>query len=220
MYIEDEERRNDADHEHAAPSDVLKQQAVDDRSQEISGRVSRLQQSRHKASGLRRDRFHGERGAHPPFAAHGDAEQGAQDEQDREVWRETRGKFEDRVQQHVDHQGRAASPSVGRAPEQIGADRPHRQGQQNGESDLGNIGAEFLGDVLEDEHQKEKIKSVQRPPQEACGNDVPLFAGPARQRGNVHDHSPGGALHLRHGTYCGNHKRTTSSQEPHGEERP
>src|ERR1700719_3660031 len=95
--IENEKRRNNSNHEHAAPSDILKEQAVDDRGQKISGRVARLQQARHKASSVRRYGLHGERRTDTPFPAHRNAEDSAEHEQDGETWREARRKLDNRI---------------------------------------------------------------------------------------------------------------------------
>ncbi len=189
--IEHEQRRDDADHEHAAPADILEQQSIDDRGEKISGRIARLQQSRYEASRLRRNGFHGERRADAPFAAHRNAEHRAQHQKSREARREARSKFDGRIQQHVDHQSRAPSPAVGRASEQIRSDRPHRQGQQNGEGYVGDLRAELLSDVLEDEHQEKKVESIERPSQECRRDDVFLVAGPALKRSNAHGRPPG-----------------------------
>ena len=60
-----------------------------------------------------------------------------------------------------------ASPAVGGATEKVCANRPHRQSQQDGERDVGDLGVEFLRDVLEHEHEKEEIESVKRPSEES-----------------------------------------------------
>ena len=88
--------------------------------------------------------------------------------------------------QDIDHQGRPAAPAVGGAAENEGADRPHRQRQQDGERDVGDIGVEFRGDVLEHEDQQEEIEGVQRPSEKARRHHVFLFAGPAGQCCNGH----------------------------------
>jgi hypothetical protein len=182
---------NDADHEHAAPADVLKEKRVDDRGEKISGRVARLQEAGNKAACLRRDAFHGERCPNAPFAAHGDAVDRAQHQERGQVRREARGEFDQRVEQHVDHQGRPPAPAVGRTAEQEGADRPHRQGQQDGDGDVGHIGVEFPGDVREHENQQEKIERVERPSQEACGDHVFLLGRPAGKCRDAHGSSLG-----------------------------
>jgi hypothetical protein len=53
--VEHEQRRNDTDHEHSAPADILKQNAIDDRSQEIARRIAGLQKTRNEAPRMRRN---------------------------------------------------------------------------------------------------------------------------------------------------------------------
>ena len=194
--IKYQQRGDDADHEHAAPADILEQQAVDDRSEKISGRIAGLQQSGYQTARLRRNGFHGQRRADAPFAAHGDAEDGAQDQERGEIRRETGCEFNRRIEQHVDHQSRPASPAIGSAAEDVGADRPHRQSEQDGEGDVGDLRAEFRRDVLEHENQEEKIESVERPTQKARRHDVLLFARPSRKRFDAHVGLPGRGLAL------------------------
>jgi CheY-like chemotaxis protein len=105
-------------------------------------------------------------------SAHRDAEYGPQQEQDGEVRRKAASKLDDRVAQHIDHQGGTTSPTVGRAPEQIRTDRSHRERQQDRECDLGDLGVELLRDVLEHEHQQEEIERVERPAEEARRDGV------------------------------------------------
>jgi Sugar (and other) transporter len=66
------------------------------------------------------------------------------------------------------------------------ANRPHRQCQQDGERDLGNLGVEFLRDVFEHEHQQEKVEGIESPTQEAGRDNVPLLTRPTRQRLDAH----------------------------------
>ena len=139
---------------------------------------------------MRRNGFHRQRGADAPFAAHRDAVQRAQHDQHGQIGREAGGELDHRIQQDVDHQGRPAAEAIGGAAEDEGADRPHRQGQQDRPCDVGNIGVEFGGDVLEHEHQQEEVERVERPSEKAGRDHVLLFAGPARQRCNRHGEIP------------------------------
>ena len=112
---------------------------------------------------LRRNGFHRERAAKAPFAAHGDAEQRAQDQKDREVRRESGKRAEDRIAEDIQHQRRLASPSVAEPAEDEGADEPHRQRQEQGVGHRRHLDAELLGDVLEQEGQQEEVEGVEHP---------------------------------------------------------
>src|SRR5580700_2532322 len=72
--VKNEERGHDTDHEQAAPSVERKENAVSERSNEITARIAGLQNARYEAARLRRDRFHRQRTTHAPFSAHGNAE--------------------------------------------------------------------------------------------------------------------------------------------------
>ena len=49
---EDEERRGDADHEHAPPADRVEQQEIDEAGDEIARRIATLKQARNGAAQL------------------------------------------------------------------------------------------------------------------------------------------------------------------------
>jgi hypothetical protein len=172
------------------PADVLEQQPIDDRREEITGRITRLEEAGDEAARLRWNRFHRQRGADAPFAAHGDAEQGAQDKKRRKVGRKARSEFERGKKQHVYHQDRPAPPTIGGTAEQVGSDRAHRQSQKDGEGDVGDVGSKFRGDIFEHEYQDEEIEGVERPAQKARRNYVFLLTGPARKRRNPHRATP------------------------------
>jgi hypothetical protein len=116
--IKHQQRRQRANYEHAAPADGGEQQAVDHRGEQIARRVAGLQQSRHQPARLGRDALDGEGSADAPFAAHGDAVDGAQDEQRAERGRKAGSEFDRRVANDVHHQRRPAAVAVGGKPEQ------------------------------------------------------------------------------------------------------
>jgi len=135
---------------------------------------------------MRRDRFHRERGADPPLATHRDAVKRAKHEKDRQVWREAGRKLDEGIEQNIDHQSGPPPPAVSGTPEEKGSDGPHRQRQQDGEGNFGNLGIEFMCDVLEHEHQEEEVEGVERPSEKARDDDAPLFACPPAQRREPH----------------------------------
>ncbi len=184
--IEHQEGRCGADHEQPAPADMGIEQAVDDRGEEEAGRIARLQQARDQPARLGRDRFHGERRADAPFAAHGDTEEGAQDQQRREIGREAGSEIEYRVEDDVDHQGRPPPEMIGRPAEDQRTERAHAQGQRDGERDEPVGRVELLLDIAEHEDHQEEIERIQRPAEKAGSDDVSLFLGPAGKRFNRH----------------------------------
>ena len=76
--VEHQERRQRAEHEHAAPADALEQEAEHQRRDQVAGRVALLQDARRDAARLGRQRLERERRADAPLAAHRDAVQRAQ----------------------------------------------------------------------------------------------------------------------------------------------
>ncbi len=175
-----QECRRDADHEHAAPADDRIKEIIDDGSDQIAARISRLQDARHEAARLGRNRFHCERGADAPFAAHGDAEERAQDEEHGETAGEAGRESEHRVAQDVGHQRRTPAVAVGGAAEDEGADRAHGERQDEREGDGRDLGVEFGRDVADDEHHQEEVEGVEHPAEIGGGDDAFLFSCPAR----------------------------------------
>ena len=177
----------DADHEHAAPADVLEQQSIDDRGEEIAGRVTRLQEPGHEAARLRRYRFHGQRRADAPFAAHRDAEYRAQDQERRQARREAGGTAQSPNRTTRRPSESDAGPS-GRRRGRTGRRRPAASPMSTRMATVTWVTsrAEFLRDVLEHEHHEEEIEGVERPAEKARCDDVLLLAGPARKRFDAH----------------------------------
>ncbi len=110
--------------------------------------------------------LHGERTAQPPFAAHGDAEQSAQRQEDAEIGREGGQRADHRIADDVEHQDGLAAVFVGKHAEEEGADEARRQCQEQRLGDCRDVGVEFGCDIGEQECQKEEIKSVERPAEE------------------------------------------------------
>ena len=143
-----DEGRQHAEQEHHAPVDDIAgdvaavEQAVDDRGEQEAAGVAGLQQARDRSARVRRDRFHDQRTAQSPFAAHGDAEQGAQDEENCEVGRKRRRRADDGIAEDVDHQRRLAADPVADLAEDEGADETHGERQEQRIGDFGNVDAE------------------------------------------------------------------------------
>ena len=160
---QDEQRRRNPDHEHAAPADPVEQQIEDEAGDEIAGRIAALEKAGDWTAQLGGNRFHDQARAEPPFAAHADAEQEAQHEQTGQCRREAGGKLEDREEDDVGHQHRAAAEMLGQPAEEEGADRPRCERQEDAFGDRLHVGAELLGDGREHEHHQEEVEGVERP---------------------------------------------------------
>jgi hypothetical protein len=113
----------------------------------------------------------------PPLAAHGDAVERAQDDEHRQVGREAGGEFQDRVGQHVGHQGRPPAEAVGDAAEEERAERAHRQRERDRPAHREVAGRECRGDIAQHEHHDEEVERVERPAEIAGGDNVALLAG-------------------------------------------
>jgi hypothetical protein len=87
-------------------------------------------------------------------------------------------KTEQRIQDDVQDQDGAAAIIIGQAPEQEGAQRPHRQGQGQGQRDGRNLDIELLGDVRHHEGQDEKVEGIQGPAQ--IGGGDACFCAPVQ----------------------------------------
>ena len=144
------------------------------RGEKEAARIAALQDARDDPARLGRNRLHRQRAAETPFAAHRDAEQGAQHEKDDEVRGERRQRPDDRIGEDVEHQRGLAPPSVADAAEDEGADEAHRQRQEQCVGYRRHLDAELLGDVLDHEGEDEEVERVERPA-EIGGEDGPLL---------------------------------------------
>ena len=76
--VEHQHRRHQAQHEHSAPAHHVVELRVDHRRDEVAGRITRLQNSRHQPARFGFHGLHGQRRADPPFPSHGHPEQRAE----------------------------------------------------------------------------------------------------------------------------------------------
>ena len=183
-----EEGGQDAEQEHRSPPDRVVaersavEQAIGDRGKQEAGRVAALQNPGHQPARLRRNGFHRQRAAEAPFAAHGDAEQRAQDQKDREVRRESSERAEDRIAEDIQHQRRLAPPPVAKPAEDERADEPHRQRQEQRVGHRRHTDAELLGDVLEQKGQEEEVEGVEHPAEKGGEDGHPLLPRKVHRR--------------------------------------
>ena len=120
-------------------------------------------------------RFHDERGADAPFPAHGDAVQRPKDQEHREPGRKAGQELEDRIEQHIRHQGDAAAETVCRQPEDQSTNRAHRQRQEDCRRDGRNVGVKFFGNVFENEDENEEIGGIEGPAEIAGDQRIALL---------------------------------------------
>ena len=125
---EREQRREDADEEHRAPSEARQHDRHDDRRQAVADRPAALHDAERLAAMLLRPRLADQRRAARPLAAHAEAEQHAEDRELPEVLREAACEREDRIEQDAERQRARASELVGDHAEDQSADR--RRGQR------------------------------------------------------------------------------------------
>ncbi len=145
--------------------------------EQVAADVAFLQQAGEEAAAFRGEGFEGERCADSPLAAHGDAEEGAEDEKAVEGGGEGGGEFEDREGDDVEDQRRAAAVFFGHRAEEECADRAHGEGPEDGFFDLLAAGVEVGGDGGEAEGEEEEVEGVERPAEEAGGEGVALGWG-------------------------------------------
>ena len=84
------------------------------------------------------DALHGERGTDAPLAAHTDAVNSAQNQEDGVVWREAAQEFDDGKEHYIRHQRTASAVTIGQHAENHGADRTHGESSGRRKNDLGS----------------------------------------------------------------------------------
>ncbi len=140
--VEHEQRRSRAHQEHPAPSKRMpvpgevrepwEQQGIGRRGDQIARRIAFLQQAGEEAAILFGEGLKGESCADAPLAAHGNAEEGTQDEQGMHRSGEGAGQFQDRIAGHIEHQRGPAAELVRHGAEEKGAHRPECEGEEEG----------------------------------------------------------------------------------------
>ena len=125
---------------------------------------------------MRRQRFHCERRAEPPFTAHADSEKRAQYQENGEVRRERSQQFHYRIKNDVGHERNAPAESVAEPTEDERTDRPHHQRERDRERDFGDAFAEIVADRNKHERDEEEIERIERPTEETGDKRVALVA--------------------------------------------
>src|SRR6202011_3763653 len=129
-----------------------------------------------KPAGLGWKRFHRERRAESPLAAHADSKKRAQDQEDREIRREGSEQLHHRIKDDVGHERNATAELVAEPTKHESANRPHHQCERDGESNFRNAPAKIVANRNEHEGKEKEIERVEGPTKETGDERVPLIA--------------------------------------------
>ena len=146
-------------------------------------RISSLQQARDEASRRGRDSFHRERCSDTPDAAHRNAKQRADADQENEIRRKCRRKLEKGIEHDHDDKGWPPAVPIRGATEYEGPDRPHRQRQNDGEGDARDWRAELCGYRVHHENHQKEVERVEYPGEKTGGHGAALRRSPGTGSG-------------------------------------
>src|SRR6266446_5688826 len=172
--INNEQRRQCARDEQAAPPENWEDAPVNQCGKEIAESIALLQNSGEQTPRWGWQSFHRERRTQAPFAAHPDPEQGPQQQKRPEIRGERGQQFDDRIKNDVDHQRNAATKSIAQPSKDEGTERAHHQSDGDGEGDLLDGSSEIMCDWAKDKGQEKEIERVQGPPQKTSDESVAL----------------------------------------------
>src|SRR6266513_2077886 len=174
--INNEQRRQRSRDEQAAPPEHWEDAPVNQCGKEVAESIALLQNSGEQTARWGWQRFHRERCAQAPFAAHSDPEQGAQQQKRCEIRGERGQQFDDRIKNNVDHQRNASAKSIAQPSKDEGTERAHHQSDGNGEGDLLDGSSEIMCDWAKDKGQKKEIERVQAPSKKTSDESIALCA--------------------------------------------
>src|SRR3954465_11076583 len=133
--VKRKQSRQSADPEHPSPTESRQHKARSDGGQQISPRVSALQDARENAAPLGRRAFHGQRCADAPFATHTDSVQRSKNEEESVVGSKSTKQFDERKEDDIGHQRNAASVAIGEDAEDERADGTRSERGRGGRND-------------------------------------------------------------------------------------
>src|SRR5437763_4306329 len=174
--ISNEQRRQCACDEQAAPPENWEDAPVNQCGKEIAESIALLQNSGEQTPRWGWQSFHRERCAQAPLAAHPDPEQGPQQQKRPEIRGEGSQQFDDRIKNDVNHQRNASAKSIAQPSKDEGTERAHHQGESDGEGDLLDGSPKIMGDRGKDKGQEQEIERIQGPPEKASDESVALCA--------------------------------------------
>ena len=181
LDIEDEERGAGSDEEEAAPANPVKEQAKGGGREDGAERVALLEDAAEGAASFFGEGFKGEGSADAPLAAHGDAEEGAQGEQDGERGSKGAGELDDGEAEDVEDEDGASAIAVGEEAEEERADGTEGLRPEDGAEDGGGARVEVVCDGFDTKDEQEKVEAVEGPAKEGGDEGVALRGGEAAE---------------------------------------
>ena len=175
LHIEDQDGRNGSDNKQATPADAMEEEGERSRSQDGPQRVAFLQDAGEGAAAFLGQRLKGQCRAYAPLAAHGNAEQCPQHQQDAERRRKGAGQFNHRETEDVEHQNRPAAIAVGQHSEQKRADRAEGLGHEDRAQHRRGLGVKLARNGLDAEDEQEEVETIERPAKKGGQKCVPLL---------------------------------------------
>src|SRR5438045_8370922 len=136
--VEHQEGWHGADDEKPAPAEEGKNDPINYRCQQVTERITLLQNPGEQTTGSRRQRLHCKRSAQAPFTAKANSVKRTEDEQPGVAGRERGEQFHRRIKDDVDHQRHTPAEAVAEKAEYERADWPHCQRDGDGIADLRN----------------------------------------------------------------------------------
>ena len=172
--VDHEQGRQRTDNKERAPPEVWKDEPVNHRRKEKAKRVALLQNPRGQPPRPGGQTFHRERGAEPPFSAHPDPVERAENQKHGVARRKSGQQFHQRIENDVHHQRDAPAEPIAQEPEDERAQRAHHEGEGDCECHLHDRNRKRGSDILDHEGEEKKIERVERPAEEA-GEECPAL---------------------------------------------
>ena len=180
--IKGQQCRRTANPEHGAPSPERLHKVRRQCRQQITHRISALQNSGKNSPPLLGSAFQSQRSAHAPFSAHTDSINRPQDQEHGVARREPAQQLDERKEHYIRHQWLASPIAVRKQAEHQRSHGPHHQGGEDRSHNLALAHVELSGQRIHQEHQHKEIEGVQRPAEVAGGYRVPLVGSGKRGR--------------------------------------
>ena len=172
--VKRQQRRQAAQPEHRPPAPRRQDKTRHHRRKQVSDRIAALQNSGKDSPPPRRHRFHRQRSANAPLAAHADAIERAHHQEKRKIRRESARQLHHGKENHVGHQRNAPAVAVGQQAEDERAHRAHRQRHEQRRDDRFFSHVKLCGELVDQEDNHEEVKRVERPSQKGCGHRMGL----------------------------------------------
>ena len=159
------------------PANPGKKQPEGGRGQNRAQRIALLQDAGKCAAALFGQGLEGQRRAHAPLAAHGDAEESAQDQKCVQRRRKGAGQLDHREAENIHDQHRPAAVTVGQHAKKQRAHGPECLCQKHRAQHRRRLGMELAGNRLHAKDQQKEVETVERPAQKRGHKGVALGTG-------------------------------------------